>query len=183
MRSISSFILKQLGWKVIQHYKFDLDKLIYAVVPHTSNWDFFLGILLRSKIGFKANFIGKHTLFIWPLGPIMSALGGIPVNRKSSNNFVDQIVAQYKTRKKLAIGIAPEGKRAKVSKLKTGFYFIAKEAQIPIILVKFDYDNKQAVFEKPFYPTDDSDKDLAYINSYFQNVLGKIPENSFGYSQ
>jgi len=179
MSYISSFILKLWGWQIVENYKFDLDKLIYAVVPHTSNWDFILGILVRSKIGFKANFIGKHTLFKWPLGPIMNYLGGIPVNRKSSKNFVDQIVAAYDSRKKMAVGIAPEGKRAKVEKLKTGFYYIAKKAKIPIILVQFDYGNKRVVFEEPFYPTENSEADFDYIESYFKGIVGKIPSKSY----
>lgn len=183
MKILSSYILKLLGWKVTKNYAFDLDKLIYVVVPHTSNWDFFLGILLRSKIGFKANFIGKHTLFKWPLGFFMRALGGIPVNRSSSHNFVDQIVQQYQERKFLAIGIAPEGKRAKVDRLKSGFYYIAKQAKIPMILVKFDYANKEVIFEKPFYASDDFDQDWTYITNEFKGVIGKIPKNSFGYSQ
>lgn len=183
MQKLSGYILDKLGWKVITRFKFDIDKYVFAVVPHTSNWDFFLGLLVRSKIGFKANYIGKHTLFIWPLGVIMKALGGIPVNRKSSKNFVDQIADEYKNRKKLAIALAPEGTRSKVDKLKTGFYYIAKAASVPIVLTKFDYGKKEIVFEEAFYPTEDSEKDLAFINDYFQGVLGKNPRKSFGYQE
>lgn len=182
MSWISKLILDLLGWKIILNYPPETKKMIYAVVPHTSNWDFPLGILSRSAYPFNCNFIGKHTLFKFPLGPLMRWLGGIPINRNKSKNFVQQIVEEYQNREKLAIAIAPEGTRKKVDKLKTGFYHIAKQANIPIVLVQFNYEKREMVFRDLMFPSDDQEADFEIIHNHFKGIHGKIAKNSFGYT-
>ncbi|MEL6922877.1 MAG: lysophospholipid acyltransferase family protein [Bacteroidota bacterium] len=180
MRSaFSRWILNLLGWKIIVNFPDDLKKYVVAVVPHTSSWDFPLGLLVRSAIEKDIKFVGKHTLFKPPHGWIMKALGGVPVNRQKSGNFVKAVVDEYDRRENFAICIAPEGTRKRVNKLKTGFYYIAKSSGAAIVLCKFDFANKTVEFDKPFYPTDNQEADFAYIDNYFSGVLGKRPEYSY----
>lgn len=179
MSRISAFILKLLGWKVVGGVPKDLKKLIIAVVPHTSNWDFPLGLLVRSAMNRDVKFIGKHTLFRPPYGFLFRWLGGYPVNRQASKNYVESVVEILNSKEEFALCLAPEGTRKRVDRLRTGFYHMAKQANIPIVLTRFDYGNKAVTFSEPFYTTEDQDADFDYINNYFSGVRGKNPENSY----
>jgi len=176
---LSRWILRIIGWKVVVKFPDDLKKYVVVAVPHTSGWDFPLGLLARSSIKRDIKYVGKHTLFRPPHGWIMKALGGVPVNRKKSGNFVKAVVEEYDKRDEFAICIAPEGTRKPVKKLKTGFYFIAKNAGAAIILCKFDYKNKLIEFDAPYYPTDDQEGDFKHFDNYFKGVIGKVPEYSY----
>ncbi len=178
--ALSAFILRLFGWKIINHMPKDLKKYVLAVVPHTSNWDFPLGILVRSALKLKTKFIGKKSLFAFPHGFIFYWLGGTPVDRSKSHNYVDQVAAIFEQNDSFSLAIAPEGTRKKVSKLKTGFYYIAKKAGVPIILCRFDASHKLVELNEPFYPTEDVEKDFRFIENYFKGVKGIKPENSFG---
>ena len=174
---LAKWILKLFGWKITGSYPHELARLILVAAPHTSNWDFPVGILARSAMQIDANFVGKHTLFKFPLGPIMRWLGGIPVDRTAKGSFVSETVEAILTAPHAHIVIAPEGTRKKVDKFKTGFYHIARLAQIPMILVTFDWGNKIVDFGEVFYGTGDEEKDLAYIWNYFKGVKGLNPEH------
>lgn len=176
---ISKTILSLLGWKFIGDYPHEIDKKMIIVVPHTSNWDFPLGLLIRSALKAKIHFIGKASLFKPPHGFIFKALGGFPVKRGKNYNQVDQIVNYYNSRDTFSLSIAPEGTRKKVDKLKTGFYHIALQAKIPVIMMKFDAEHKEVVIKEPFYPTGDKEKDLNVVNTFFRGTKGINPENSF----
>jgi 1-acyl-sn-glycerol-3-phosphate acyltransferase len=173
---LSLWILTIFGWRVTGHYPHELPRVLMAAAPHTSNWDFPLGILARTAWNIQANFIGKHTLFIWPLSIFMRWQGGIPVDRRIKGNFVTQTVAAIKKAGRAHIVIAPEGTRSLTSSFKTGFYHIAKGADMPILLVTFDWGNKIVDFGELFHPTDNQEADLAYIWNYFKGVQGCIPE-------
>lgn len=176
---ISSWILKVLGWRITGNYPEDVKKFVVAVVPHTSNWDFPLGLLVRSSLKKKIKFIGKSSLFVFPIGLLFRALGGTPVDRSKRSNFVEGAIKVFNDADELAVTIAPEGTRKKVDKLKTGFYFIALGAKVPILLTKFDYDHKEVDFGELFYPTGDVENDMNYISHYFHGTLGKNKEHSF----
>ncbi len=178
----SSWILKLLGWRVETETWPLPPKYVLAVVPHTSNIDFPLGILARSALGERIVYIGKDSLFKFPQGIIFRLLGGHPVDRSKRNNFVDSVVDIYNRHDEFKICIAPEGTRKKVNSLKTGFYYIAKGAGVPILMCKFDYANKVVGISAPFYPTDDIAADFKVIDDYFRGVKGKIPENSYLYN-
>lgn len=179
MGKISAFILRLIGWRMEGQVPEDVRKFIIAVVPHTSNWDFPLGLLARSAMRRDVKFIGKHTLFLPPYGFIFRWLGGYPVNRKTSKNYVDSVVEILDSKDEFSICVAPEGTRKKVDRLKTGFYHMARLAKVPIILTKFDYGNKVISFSEPFYTTDDQEADMAFISNYFAGVQGKNPEFSY----
>jgi len=179
IRWLSKLIFKLIGWKISGNYDNTISKKILIVAPHTSNWDFPLGLLARSIINDKVQFVGKASLFKPPFGWITKALGGIPVDRTKSTNFVRAVVEEYGKRNKMTIVLAPEGTRKKVKKLKTGFYFIARTAKVPIIIVIFNYSKKEIYFSDPFYPTGDSDADMKYIEDQFRGIKGRIAEFSF----
>ncbi len=176
-----SFMLRILGWKITGDYPYQIQKFIIVVIPHTSNWDFPLGILVRGSIKQNIMFFAKSSLFRFPFVALFRSLGGIPVDRSKSTNFVDAVIKLYNDHDKLATVISPEGTRSKVETLKSGFYYIAKGANIPIILCKFDYENREVNFAKPFHPTDDKDTDFQFFRNYFKNVKGKNPELGWGY--
>lgn len=178
LRKISQLIIRLWGWSIQGKWP-DIKKLMVIVVPHTSNWDFPKGVLLRKALGVKVNFVGKSSLFKPPLGLIMKALGGIPVDRSKSNNFVEAVVKLYNSRDSLNIQIAPEGTRNKVEKLKTGFYYIARGAEIPILMIKFDYANKIFELAEPFFPTQDHVADLKFIDDYYRGTIGMVKERSY----
>jgi len=174
--SIATALLRVFNWKVEGGIPEDLKKFVVIVIPHTSAWDFPLGVLARAAIGRDIKFIGKKSLFKPPLGWMMKALGGYPVDRSKRLKFVDQIVEIFNSHDEFAVAIAPEGTRKQVDRLRTGFYYIAKGAGIPIILVKFEYDKRIVHFNpEPFYLTGDFEKDMDYIWEYFKDVQGKIP--------
>lgn len=177
---ISSFILKKIwGFKIKGDYPYHVHKKLFIVIPHTSNWDFPLGIFLRNTLKAEINFLGKDSLFKPPFGFIFRWLGGVPVDRKKSNNFVEQTVQVFNSREKLTLSLAPEGTRKKVDKLRTGFYYIAQQAKIPLYLVKFDWGKREVVFSDEFKISGDIEKDLKLIDEYFKTTKGRLPENSY----
>ncbi len=181
MRRLSSFIYhKILGWKIIGDFNEDtIKKCVIVVVPHTSWHDFYIGLLIRQIAGIKISFLGKKELFKWPFGWYFKRVGGIALDRTPGQNKVEAIAELFKKRDELRLALAPEGTRKKVKEWKTGFYHIAKTAKVPIIMVTFDFGKKQNMVSKPFYPTDNIDRDLDYMYSFFEDVIGKVPAYSF----
>jgi len=181
-RALSKLILWLIGWKVTGHLPDkSIKKSIYIAIPHTSNWDFPLGLMARAIINVEVTYIMKSTMFKPPFGWIFRMLNGIPVDRTKSTNFVDAVIDIYNSKENLHTIIAPEGTRRKVSKLKSGFYFIATGAKIPMVLVRFDYNKKEVNFRAPFYPVGDKEKDFEEINDFFKGAVGKYPEQGWGY--
>ena len=164
---LSRFIFfKLMGWKIEGVFP-DLNKMIVAVVPHTKNFDFIVGILTRAAINEKINYVGKKELFNPITGWFFKALGGAPINRGAKENTVQAIVKIFKSRSFFRLAIAPEGTRKTVKQWKTGFYYIAREANVPILLVKFDYPQKKVSFLELFYPTDEKKKDFEFMQASF----------------
>jgi 1-acyl-sn-glycerol-3-phosphate acyltransferase len=180
MRWLSKFIYhKLLGWKVTGFSDFEsVKKAVIIAVPHTSWHDFYIGVLLRSVIGLKANFVGKKELFAFPFGWIFRALGGAPVVRKTNENQVEAIARLFDEHDVFRMAMAPEGTRKKVEEWRTGFYYIAKAANVPIIMFTLDFENKENRFSEPFYPTDDKEADFKFMRKFFEGVKGKVPEYS-----
>ncbi len=174
---ISKFIFKIiLGWKLVGNFPKDLKKYVIIAAPHTSWQDFPIGILARNTSEIKINFIGKDSLFKGPFGFIFRSLGGTPVDRSQSNNLVDAIVDVFNSKEEFRLALSPEGTRKKVERWKTGFYYIAKGAKVPIVMATLDFGKKQVKISEPYYPTDDIEKDFEYFKSFYKGVLGKKPE-------
>ena len=174
---LSKFIFtKILGWKLANDFPHDLKKYVVIAAPHTSWQDFPIGILARNTSGIKINFIGKDSLFKGPFGFIFRNLGGTPVDRSKSNNLVDAIVQVFNQKEEFRLALSPEGTRKKVEKWKTGFYYIAKGAKVPIVMATLDFGRKQVKISEPYYTTDDKEKDFAYFHSFFADVIAKKPD-------
>lgn len=168
-----------MGWKFNGEFPSHLAKFVIIVVPHTSNIDFFLGLLIRKVWNEEINWIGKKSLFNWPYGWFFKWVGGAPIDRKKNSDTVSAIVDIFKKRKKFRLTVAPEGTRKKVSEWKTGFYYIAKAANVPVVLIAFDFGNKQVKVSAPQYTTEDKEADFKLYSSYFKGIKGKVPANSF----
>ncbi|MEJ1222285.1 1-acyl-sn-glycerol-3-phosphate acyltransferase [Sediminicola sp. 1XM1-17] len=179
MQTLAKFIYyKLLGWKTVGTFP-NVDKCVIIVVPHTSWVDFFLGLLIRKVWNEEVNYIGKKSLFDSPFGWFFRWMGGAPIDRSKKSDTVKATAAIFKEREKFRLALAPEGTRKKVTEWKTGFYFIAKEAQVPIVMVAFDFGKKQIKVSQPHYPTGDMEQDLKEYKAFYKGVLGKVPEYSF----
>ena len=178
MKFLSRLLLKLLGWKIIVDIPPDLKKYVVAVAPHTSWKDFPLGLFVRSAMDREIYYLGKKELFDGPFGFFFWWTGGRPVDRKQATGLVDQVAKLFAGSEEFAIAIAPEGTRKQVTDLKTGFYFMARKAGVPIIPCLFDFEHKTVHFLKPFYPTEDAEKDLDTIWNFYRGVKGANPEYS-----
>lgn len=164
-----------MGWKVIGTFDYP-KKCVVIAAPHTSNWDFVIGRCYGYISGIKPKYLIKSSLFIPVLGSFFKWNGGIPVCRDSKNNIVDELVERFNNTNHLILGIAPEGTRSKVDKWKTGFYYIAHKAKVPILLVALDFKNKKIGVINSLVTTGDIDKDMLFIQNQFKDLQGKIPE-------
>jgi 1-acyl-sn-glycerol-3-phosphate acyltransferase len=177
LRPFYLLIFKLIGWKIEGSFPSHLKKYIIAVAPHTSNWDFVIGVMARSILRVeKAKFLGKDSLFKPPFGWFFRWLGGYPVDRTGKHDMVQQVIAIFYKHDEFIVGIAPEGTRKKVAKLRTGFYFIAKGAGVPIVPVGFDFRIKKVIIGNPTIPTDQIDLDLEKLMEFYSNIKGKNPE-------
>ncbi|MBL4643228.1 MAG: 1-acyl-sn-glycerol-3-phosphate acyltransferase [Flavobacteriaceae bacterium] len=171
---LSKFIFtKLMGWKLVNDFPKDIQKYVVIAAPHTSWQDFPIGILARNTSGIKINFIGKASLFKGPFGFIFKRLGGTPVDRSTSNNLVDAIIQIFDKKEQFRLALSPEGTRKKVDKWKTGFYYIAKGAKVPIVMATLDFGKKQVKISEPYYTTENKEKDFEYFHSFFNPKMAK----------
>ncbi len=175
-RAVSSFFLKLFGWRVEATIP-DLPKCVICVAPHTSNWDFILGKLTYLSLGRFAGFMMKKEWFFFPLGPLFRAMGGVPVSRDKRTDLVAQMVEEFNRRERFSIAITPEATRKPNPDWKTGFYRIAMQAEVPIVLAYIDYQKKEIGLKKIFTPTGDVEADMREIKIYYQNFHGHHPKN------
>ena len=179
MHSLSKLIYTRiLGWELVGVFP-TLPKYIVAVVPHTSWLDFFIGLLVRSISRETINFVGKKELFTPLTSWFFRGLGGAPIDRTGNKGSVESMVAVFNAYNKFRIALAPEGTRKKVDTLRTGFYHIAKKANVPIVPVSFDYENKKVIVHSNFYTSSDEQKDLKTLETLFKGVCGYSKEKSF----
>ncbi|WP_028375046.1 1-acyl-sn-glycerol-3-phosphate acyltransferase [Leeuwenhoekiella sp. MAR_2009_132] len=175
---LSKKIYKALGWHIRGRFPSEVNKMVVIAVPHTSWHDFYMGILFRGTLGERINFLGKKELFKWPFGLFFRSLGGTPLNRIKGQNQVEQIAALFDTEEIFRLALSPEGTRKKVETWKTGFYYIALKAQVPILPITMNFKDKEHHIGSLFYPTGDISKDMLELRLFFKNIQGKIPEKS-----
>jgi 1-acyl-sn-glycerol-3-phosphate acyltransferase len=168
-------ILKLLGWELIGDFP-DLPKYILVGAPHTTNWDFPFAMLMMFASGVHFNWIAKDSLFRGPWGWLLRKIGGIPVWRDRKSNFVSQIVEAFDRSSRLIIAISPEGTRSLVTRWKTGFYYMATGAQVPIVMGFIDYRRKQVGVGPVIYPSEDIEETFAQLRSFYSDKTGKYPE-------
>jgi len=181
MQKIAKLIfLRILGWKIENNAPLHLEKYVIIAAPHTSWQDFPVGIFTKWVCGLSANFIGKASIFKPPFGFIFRALGGTAVDRSKSANRVDAIVDIFNTKEQFVLALSPEGTRKKVDTWKTGFYYIAKGANVPIVMIGLDFEHKKVIFSEPYSVTGNKEKDFRVFYDFFRDIKGKHPENFLG---
>jgi 1-acyl-sn-glycerol-3-phosphate acyltransferase len=165
--------LKLMGWRIEGDIP-DHPRMVAIVAPHTSNWDFPVGLLARYALRLDASWLGKHTLFRPPFGGIMRRWGGIPVDRSASHDVVSQTIESFSSRQRVFLVIAPEGTRKQVSRWRTGFWHIAKGAGVPILPIAFDWSTRVIRFFPAFTPRENADEDIAELQSKYAGTRGRI---------
>ncbi|MCP4420453.1 MAG: acyltransferase [Chloroflexi bacterium] len=171
-KTISRTLLRLFGWRIAGEIS-NSSKMVLIGAPHTSNWDFILTVATMFALGARFSWVAKHSLFKRPIGGIMEWLGGVRLNRQTSEGFVEQMVEEFNNRDQLLLALMPEGTRAKVKGWRSGFYFIALQAQVPMLAVIFDYGQKQLRLGPTFHATGDVTADLPHIQSFYAGVKGK----------
>lgn len=176
-KGLSLLLMKLTGWKK-SGFLPDVPQYIIVVAPHTSNWDLFYGIIVAFALGLDARFMAKRELFRRPFGTIMKWLGGMPIDRSSHENTVDQVIRVFKEGGRLALAIAPEGTRSRAKYWKSGFYHIAVGAGIPIQLGFLDYHGKTGGAGPLITPTGNIDADMRSIRNFYHGVTGKFTDKA-----
>ena len=165
-----------LGWKSNLHVEIP-EKCVICVAPHTSNWDFIIGKMFYSSLSGKINFLMKKEWFFFPFKYILKAMGGVPVDRKNKkSSLTEQMIERFRMKKEFRLVISPEGTRKKTTQWKTGFYYIALGAKVPISLAHIDYGKKVIGLSCNFYPTGNIQADMEKIKSFYSGFQGKYPE-------
>jgi 1-acyl-sn-glycerol-3-phosphate acyltransferase len=172
LRGISLFFLRILGWKEIGKLP-EKARYLMIVAPHTSNWDLFYGLIVAFALKLDARFMAKKELFRWPFSPLIRWMGGLPIDRTLSSNVVDRMIHEFEVNEKFVLAIAPEGTRHKSGYWKSGFYYIAKGAHVPIQLAFIDYASKTGGYGPLIYPTGDIDRDMSAIRDFYLPLKGK----------
>lgn len=177
IRGAARAVLRLLGWKLL-----DLpQRPTHAVVlgyPHTSNWDFPMALLGLAALGFRPRWAGKDTMFAGWRGPLMRALGGIPVNRRERTGFVDRMTQEFGCNEDFLMVIAPEGTRALTTGWKSGFLRIAHVAGVPVVPAVVDYPRRELGFLAELPMSGDDDADMAAIAAAYAGRQGCRPENT-----
>ena len=166
------WLFARCGWRVAGEFP-DVAKLVVIAAPHSTNWDVIWGLLVKVGLRLDVHFIGKREAFFWPLGPVLRNFGGIPIDRKAAHDVVGGMRREFESRERFWLAIAPEGTRKKVTKWKSGFWRIAREAGVPILPVYFHYPEKTVGLGPLFHPGDDLEADMARIREFYRPWQGK----------
>lgn len=166
--------LRLLGWTLERPAEMPR-KFVFIAAPHTSNWDFPFMVATAWALGVDISWLGKHTLFQPPMGWFFRAMGGIPVDRRARHNLVQQVVEKFAATDALILGIPPEGTRGKVEYWKSGFYHIARQAEVPVGFAFLDFESKRAGIGGFVTPTGDVRADMDQIRAFYAPIRGKHP--------
>ena len=169
---LARFLLKVSGWKISGELPVE-KKYVMIAAPHSSNWDFYYGLLMNLHFKNEVYWMGKKEIFKKPFGGIMRWFGGIAVDRSKSNNLVQSVVEEFKKKESLVVVVPPEGSRSKVDSWKSGFYFIASGAEVPILLGFLDYEKKVAGYGPLLVLTNDKNNDMNKIKDFYKDIKGK----------
>ena len=176
MRAVSRLLLRATGWRTEGMTPAEIaayPKYVLIAAPHTSNWDAPITLMVCFQLHLKVYWMAKASLVAWPMGALSRWLGGIAIDRSASNNTVQHTIAAFAARERLAVIVAPEGTRGKVTHWKTGFYHIAQGAGVPIALAYLDYARKAGGIGRMFVTTGDIGADMAEIQAFYSGITGK----------
>ncbi|MBX3132050.1 MAG: MFS transporter [Gemmatimonadaceae bacterium] len=174
-RTVATGLMRIFGWRFTGEPIPDVKKMVLIVAPHTSNWDFCVGVMAKYAIGLRGTFLGKDTLFRFPLGLLMRWLGGIPVDRFSKQDVVTQTAELVQQRERVTIALSPEGTRKATPRWRSGFWWIAHKAQIPIVPVAFDFSTRSIHIHPPFATTGDPDRDIQTLRALYTPQMAFDP--------
>lgn len=174
LRAFGRAGMRALGWRLTGQVP-NRNKVLFVVAPHTSNWDWVIGMFALLGVGFKITYMVKHSLFFWPLGKIIRATGGEPVVRSDAGDVVDQLVNQFESHDVLYYGLAPEGTRSKVERWKTGFLRVAARTEVSLVLVSIDYGAKEICIGPEYQPIGELDQDIQAVMQHFSKFQGRNP--------
>lgn len=174
VHAAASLALRVFGWKVAGTPP-DAKKYVVAAEPHTTSWDFLFTMLILAKLRIDARTLAKQELFRWPMGWILPRLGLIPVDRQSSTGMVDRMVERFNARDEMVLILSPSGTRKRSRRWKTGFYYMAEGAGVPIVPGYLDYRRKVGGLGPAIYPTGDIDADMARLKRFYSKITAKYP--------
>ena len=169
-------LFRLLGWKA-EYQEPGIDKYVIIVYPHTSNFDFFIGFIFSRAYPLPSpRFFAKSSVFKGVIGRILRKVGGIPVDRSKSTGFVEQVAAEFRRHDHFVVAITPEGTRKRTRYWKSGFYHIARAADVPVVMATIDYSQKLIRYGTLLHPTGDMEADTLEIRAYYGNARGRHPE-------
>ena len=168
--------LKIMGWKLVGEVPKEVKKAVMVCAPHTSNWDFPFALVSFTITGLKVNYFIKKSWFFFPMNFLFKATGGVPVDRSKNHGMVDSMTMLLKESDEMIVVVPAEGTRSWVPKWKTGFYHIAKSAEVPIIMGYVDFKKNEVGFGPLLNISGDFEKDMTKIQGFFKNKSGKFPE-------
>jgi 1-acyl-sn-glycerol-3-phosphate acyltransferase len=174
LRKASLGLLRLFGWRT-SFTPFPEPRGLIMVYPHTSNWDFPIGVLFRVGHALHAHWMGKDQMFRWPFRGLLLAIGGVPINRRESTGFVTAMAAEMQRRDHFWIAVAPEGTRSYTEHLKSGFYQLALAADVPIGLGYVDYGRRQVGIDRYVRMTGDEERDLQVLRDFYATIQPKKP--------
>ena len=177
LKSIARLILRLGGWTAVGG-QLDVPKAVIIAAPHTSNWDGFWALVYKVSVGLDVRFFAKHSLFWFPLGTILRALGGVGLDRRRAGSAVDQAIEMFRDEESFYFGLAPEGTRRKMPGWKTGFYRIATGADVPVYLGFLDFGKKRVGIGPHFKLSGDPEADLAVCHEFYAGIEGRRPEQT-----
>uniref|UniRef100_UPI0040486680 1-acyl-sn-glycerol-3-phosphate acyltransferase n=2 Tax=Roseivirga sp. TaxID=1964215 RepID=UPI0040486680 len=182
MKLLSRFLFWITGWKLEGEFPKGVKKVVITAAPHTSNWDFFYARLAFYLLEVPLNYTIKKEMMVGPLGWMLKSMGAIPIDRSpkkdgdARKSMVDAMADLFNERESLAVMVTPEGTRTYVPEWKTGFYYVALKAGVPIVLGFLDYKNKIAGIGPAIHPSGDVEKDIETMKAFYRTKTGKYPE-------
>jgi 1-acyl-sn-glycerol-3-phosphate acyltransferase len=174
-RALARRLLGLGGWQVEGSLP-DEPRCVLIVAPHTSAWDFPVGILAMLALGLRASWLGKHTIFRFPVGPVLRWFGGEPINREAAQGTVEVAIERFRARSQWVLALSPEGTRKRVPQWKTGFLRIAVGAGVPIVPVWIDYRRRVLGLGRPHWPSGDQDADMTALRAIYRKEMARHPE-------
>lgn len=177
LQRLARLILKVCGWTPVGELPTQ-DKVVFIVVPHTSNWDGLWMMIYKVALDIDVHFLAKHSLFWWPLGSIFRALGAMPIDRSVSTSTVQQVIDAFAERDRFWFALSPEGTRKWQPYWKTGFYRIVRSANVPLVLGFIDYRKKQMGIGITLSPERNLADDMLAIQQFYAPLEGRIPGNT-----
>jgi len=178
-RALARRVMRQFGWDIEGELP-PCPRFVIIVAPHTSNWDFPICLLAMFAFGLQMNWLGKHSIFFFPVAPVLRWLGGEPVDRSAARGTVGAAIERFQTRAQWILGISPEGTRRRTERWKTGFYRIALGAGVPIVPVWIDYPRRRLGLGAPVWPSADEAADMAKLGAVFKREMARYPERYAG---